>query len=43
VTVKDTQTLNIHAKNVNLTLDGHLDLKIGLTRKQKGELRITIT
>ena len=41
--VKDIQTFNIHAKNVNLTLDGHLDLKIGFTRKQKGDLKILIS
>lgn len=41
--VIDTQTFNIHAKNVNLTLDGNLDLKIGLTRKQKGPLKVLIS
>lgn len=31
------------SKNVNLTLDGHLEVKIGLTRKQKGPLKVVVT
>lgn len=31
------------SKNVNVTLDGHLEVKIGLTRKQKGPLKVVVT
>jgi hypothetical protein len=43
LTVKDKHNFMINAKNINLTLDGDLSLKIGLTRKQKGPLKVTIT
>jgi hypothetical protein len=31
------------SKNVNVTLDGQLEVKIGLTRKQKGPLKVVVT
>lgn len=40
LTVKDQHTFVINSKNLNLTLDGQLEVKIGLTRKQKGPLKI---
>jgi hypothetical protein len=43
LSVKDKQSFAINSKNVNLTLDGELELKLGLTRKQKGPLKIIIT
>jgi hypothetical protein len=39
---KTTHSFAINSKNINLTLDGQLEVKIGPTRKQKGPLKVTI-
>lgn len=41
--VKNTHSFVINSKNVSFALDGYLEVKIGLTRKQKGNLTIKIT
>lgn len=41
--VVDKHTFKIHSKNINITLDAQVDAKIGVLRRQKGPLKITIT
>jgi hypothetical protein len=41
--VKNTHSFIVNSKNVSLHLDGDLDVKIGLTRRQKGALVVNIT
>ena len=41
--VRSIHSFATNSKNVNLTLDGHLEVKIGLTRKQKGPLKVVVT
>ena len=36
LTVKDRHTIAINTKNINVTLNGHLEYKAGITRRQKG-------
>jgi hypothetical protein len=43
LTVKDKHNFVIKSKNINITLDGQLDFKIGLLKKQKGPLKVVIT
>ena len=41
--VRSIHSFATNSKNVNLTLDGDLEVKIGLTRKQKGPLKVVVT
>ena len=41
--VKDRHTLKINAKNINISLHGDVSAKVGLFRKQKGPLVVTIS
>lgn len=41
--VNSQHAFTINSKNINLTLDGELEVKIGLTRKQKGPLKVEVT
>jgi hypothetical protein len=41
--VKDTHTFAVNSKNINITLDAHVEAKIGLLRKQKGPLKVAIS
>lgn len=41
--VKNKHSFIINSKNVSFALDGYLEVKIGLIRKQKGNLTIKIT
>ena len=40
--VVDAYSFLINSKNINLTLNGHIEFKIGATPKQKGSLVIEI-
>jgi hypothetical protein len=42
LTVNTTHSFKTNSKNVNLTLDGQLEVKIGPTRKQKGPLKVIV-
>lgn len=41
--VVDKHTFKIHSKNINITLDAHVEAKVGVLRKQKGPLKITVS
>lgn len=41
--VVDKHTFKIHSKNINITIDAQVDAKIGVLRRQKGPLKISIT
>jgi hypothetical protein len=43
IEVLDTKSFKIKSKNINITLNAHLDAKVGLLRKQSGTLVIKIT
>lgn len=43
IEVVDRQAFKIKSKNVNITLNAHIDAKVGLTRKQSGTLVIKIS
>ena len=36
LTIKDQHSFEVSSQNVNFTLDGMLEVKIGVTRRQKG-------
>ena len=40
--VKDRHTLKINAKNINISIHGDVEAKVGLFRKQKGPLVVTV-
>jgi hypothetical protein len=43
LTPTSTHAFTTNSKNVNVTLDGQLEVKIGLTRKQKGPLKVVVS
>ena len=43
IQVVDTKSFVLKSKNINITLNAHLDAKVGLLRKQKGNITITIS
>lgn len=42
LTVKSPHSFATNSKNLNLTLDADLEVKIGPTRKQKGPLKVRV-
>lgn len=43
VSVQDRHSFKINSKNINITLDAHIEAKVGLFRKQKGQLVVTVS
>lgn len=43
IQVVNKRSFKINAKNINITLDGHIEAKIGVLPKQKGPLKVSVT
>lgn len=43
IQVVNRRSFKITSKNINITLDGHIEAKIGALPKQKGPLKVTVT